>query len=261
MVLKAPLSVGVSVVGGGGVGLDSSAQVLSDLALGSGCPTSPTVRKLTRRLGADTVNELTRVLIVQATRSKRFRPRAVRIDSDGDRGGREVSDRRGPRGTWCARARAGRSEAREAGQGAETAGAGSLTVDGSQLRGITRTSVVAQGKRKSEVLKLTARTGSVETRSPETRAAVVIARRGRVPGRESEAQGAARLRARGPLREGSPSDQAAVGASRSPTGWLSLADPDARPIPQKESSGKPNEFWLCEPACKVTENTRVGRVD
>jgi transposase, IS5 family len=40
-----------------------------------------TVRKLTRRIGADTVNELTRVLIVQATRSKRFRPRAVRIDS------------------------------------------------------------------------------------------------------------------------------------------------------------------------------------
>jgi IS5 family transposase len=40
-----------------------------------------TVRKLTRRIGPETVNDITRVLIVAATRSKRFRPRAVRIDS------------------------------------------------------------------------------------------------------------------------------------------------------------------------------------
>ena len=51
------------------------------ISLSERVPDESTVRKLTRRLGADTVNELTRVLIVQATRSKRFRPRAVRIDS------------------------------------------------------------------------------------------------------------------------------------------------------------------------------------
>ena len=39
------------------------------------------MRKLTRRIGAETVAELTRALIVKATREKRFRPRAVRIDS------------------------------------------------------------------------------------------------------------------------------------------------------------------------------------
>ena len=44
-------------------------------------PDESTVRKLTRRIGADTVNELTRVLIVKAVREKRFRARAVRIDS------------------------------------------------------------------------------------------------------------------------------------------------------------------------------------
>ena len=44
-------------------------------------PDESTVRKLTRRIGAETVNELTRVLIVEATRERRFRPRAVRIDS------------------------------------------------------------------------------------------------------------------------------------------------------------------------------------
>ena len=40
MVLKAALSVGVSDVGGGGVGLDSSAPVLPDLRCQSGCRTS-----------------------------------------------------------------------------------------------------------------------------------------------------------------------------------------------------------------------------
>src|SRR5206468_3008233 len=44
-------------------------------------PDESTVRKLTRRIGPETVAELTRALIVKATREKRFRPRAVRIDS------------------------------------------------------------------------------------------------------------------------------------------------------------------------------------
>jgi transposase, IS5 family len=44
-------------------------------------PDESTIRKLTRRVGAETVNELTRMLIVEATRTKRFRARAVRIDS------------------------------------------------------------------------------------------------------------------------------------------------------------------------------------
>ena len=40
-----------------------------------------TVRKLTRRLGAEVVHELTRLVIQKARREKRFRPRAARIDS------------------------------------------------------------------------------------------------------------------------------------------------------------------------------------
>ena len=51
------------------------------IALCERLPDESTVRKLTRRVGAETVNEFTRALIVAATRSKRFRPRAVRIDS------------------------------------------------------------------------------------------------------------------------------------------------------------------------------------
>ena len=51
------------------------------IALSVRVPDESTVRKLTRRIGTETVNELTRVLIVKATRERRFRARAVRIDS------------------------------------------------------------------------------------------------------------------------------------------------------------------------------------
>ena len=51
------------------------------ISLSERVPDESTVRKLTRRIGADTVNELTRSLIETAVREKRFRPRAVRIDS------------------------------------------------------------------------------------------------------------------------------------------------------------------------------------
>ncbi|MEO7555757.1 MAG: transposase, partial [Acidimicrobiales bacterium] len=44
-------------------------------------PDESTVRKLTRRVGSETVNDMVRVLIVSAVREKRFRGRAVRIDS------------------------------------------------------------------------------------------------------------------------------------------------------------------------------------
>ena len=45
------------------------------ISLGERVPDESTVRKLTRRIGAETVSELTRALIVRATREKRFRPR------------------------------------------------------------------------------------------------------------------------------------------------------------------------------------------
>src|SRR5919106_6674002 len=51
------------------------------ISLAERVPDESTVRKLTRRIGAETVSDLTRAMIVRATREKRFRPRAVRIDS------------------------------------------------------------------------------------------------------------------------------------------------------------------------------------
>ncbi len=51
------------------------------LGLSERVPDESTVRKLTRRLGAEVVHEITRELIQKARREKRFRPRAARIDS------------------------------------------------------------------------------------------------------------------------------------------------------------------------------------
>lgn len=51
------------------------------LALTQRVPDESTVRKLVRRLGPETVNELTRVVIGKAQRETRFVARAVRIDS------------------------------------------------------------------------------------------------------------------------------------------------------------------------------------
>jgi transposase, IS5 family len=51
------------------------------LGLSEPVPDESTVRKLTRRLGAEVVHELTRLVIAKARREKRFRPRAARIDS------------------------------------------------------------------------------------------------------------------------------------------------------------------------------------
>src|SRR5205823_5841328 len=48
------------------------------IALGERVPDESTVRKLTRRLGAEVVHQLTRGVIQKARREKRFRPRAAR---------------------------------------------------------------------------------------------------------------------------------------------------------------------------------------
>jgi IS5 family transposase len=51
------------------------------IALTERVPDESTIRKLTRRLGADVIDEITRAVIEKATRERRFTARAVRIDS------------------------------------------------------------------------------------------------------------------------------------------------------------------------------------
>src|SRR5215216_4634361 len=72
--------VGLRDIGAGGFGLAASAALLSDRDRSAGAGES-TVRKLARRLGAEVVEEITRVVIAKAQRETRFRGRAARVDS------------------------------------------------------------------------------------------------------------------------------------------------------------------------------------
>ena len=98
-------------------------------------PDESTVRELTRRIGTETVSELTRALIVTETKAKRFRPRGGQDRLDGDRGRREASDRYGTGIQRRAGVSPTGSQAREADRRHEGAGAGSVAVDGPQAAG------------------------------------------------------------------------------------------------------------------------------
>ena len=117
------------------------------ISLSERVPDESTVRKLTRRIGAETVSELTRAMIVQGDAGEAVSAAGGPDRLDGDRGGCEVPDRRGAgveRGDGVG---AGGSQAREADQGEEGAGPGSLAGDGSQAaRRSPARSVVARGR-------------------------------------------------------------------------------------------------------------------
>jgi IS5 family transposase len=230
------------------------------IALSERVADESTVRKLTRRIGSETVNELTRALIVEATRSKRFRARAVRIDStvieadvkyptDSDLAAHGVR----------ALAREGRKLAKLVGEQKRRVRDRSRLM-GRTLRAVTRTIRRRSGEAKSEVLRLTARTGELlESSITDTRRLAVIARR-RARGRGATAKltAAAKLQELADRCEKVAKQIKQRVAGEAITDRLvSLADPDARPI-RKGKLGKPNEFgYVCQLA-EVTENTRRG---
>src|SRR6516162_5725559 len=128
-------------------------------------PDESTVRKLTRRIGAGTVAEITRALIEAAVREKRFRPRAVRIDSTVIE-----ADIKHPTDTALASAGV-RALAREGRKLAKLIGEKQRRVRdrsramGRRLRAITRTVRRRSGEAKEEVLKLTGETGVLLSKS------------------------------------------------------------------------------------------------
>ena len=183
------------------------------ISLSERVPDESTVRKLTRRIGPETVNEMTRALIVEATRSKRFRARAVRIDSTVIEADVKYPTDAGLAAHGVQRARAGRPQAREAGRRAEAAGAGSLAGDGSHAAGDDphdpaplgggegRGAAVDRADRRAVGAARSRRPGELGgDRAPA----------GAWPWREGEAEGGRQAGgARGPLREGRLADQAA----------------------------------------------------
>ncbi len=223
-------------------------------------PDESTVRKLTRRIGADTVAELTRALIVKATRERRFVPRAVRIDSTVIE-----ADIKHPTDTGLASqgvralAREGRKLARVVEEKRARVRDRSRAM-GVKLRAVARTIRRRSGEAKAEVLTLTQETGELLERSiTEARKLACVARR-RARGRGARAK----LSAARQLEElADRCEKVArqirqrVAGEKITNRIVSLADPDARPI-RKGKIGKPTEFGYVSQLAEVTEHTKRG---
>jgi transposase, IS5 family len=230
------------------------------ISLSERVPDESTVRKLTRRIGPETVAELTRAMIVKATREKRFRPRAVRIDSTVIE-----ADVRYPTDAGLASsgvrvlAREGRKLARLVGETKRRVRDRSRGM-GRKLRAISRTIRRRSGEAKSEVLARTKQTGELLERSiTEARKLAAVARRkARGRGAKAKLNAARQLEEMADRCEKVASQIKQRVADEPITDRIiSLSDPDARPI-RKGKLGKPNEFGYVSQLAEVTEHTRRG---
>jgi IS5 family transposase len=214
------------------------------IALTERVPDESTVRKLTRRIGEQTVNDITRELIEAAVRERRFRARAVRIDSTVIE-----ADIRYPTDAGLAShgvrslAREGRKLAGKLRENTARVRDRSRSM-GHKLRAISRTIRRRSGEAKAEVLALTEQTGQLLEQSvKEARRLAATARR------QARGRGAqAKLRAAAKLDElADRCEKVATQIKQRVAGekitdrLISLSDPDARPI-RKGKLGKPNEF-------------------
>jgi transposase, IS5 family len=240
------------------------------IALCEEVPDESTVRKLTRRLGAEVVAGLSRAVIAKAQRERRFRARAVRIDSTV-----VEADVRYPTDAGLASdgvrtlAREGKRLSAKLGETTARVQDRSRAV-GRRLRGIARSLRRRTGGAKAEVLELTGQTGKLLTASATQARALVgeartkaqaLARSGSAKTRRKAGRilaSAERLEA---LAEHSEKVAAQIRkrlAGEPITNRLvSLFDPDARPI-RKGKLGKPTEFGYVEQLAEVTPNTKPG---
>ncbi len=230
------------------------------IALSERMPDESTIRKLTRRLGHETVDELTRLVIAKARRETRFVGRAIRVDSTVIE-----ADVRYPTDAGLASqgvralARKGRKLAAKVGE------TGSRVQDrsramGHRLRAVSRSIRRRSGQAKIEVLELTKQTGELLGRSVREARKLAAAARWRARGRGAKAK----LRAAAGLEELADRCEKVTGQiERRVAGEkitdriVSLADPDARPI-RKGKLGKPTEFGYVAQIAEITSNTRKG---
>ena len=223
-------------------------------------PDESTVRKLTRRIGAETVSEMTRALVVKATREKRFRPRAVRIDSTViEADVKYPTDSDLAAGGVRVLAREGRKLAKLIGEKTRRVRDRSWAM-GRKLRAITRTIRRRSGEAKEEVLKLTQQTGELLSRSVKEarRLAALARRRARGRGAKVKLTAAVALEEMADRCEKVASQiRQRVAGEQITDRIISLHDPDARPI-RKGKLGKPTEFGYVSQLAEVTENTKPG---
>jgi len=211
------------------------------IAIDQRVPDESTVRKLTRRLGAETINAITRLVIAKAQHETRFQARAVRVDSTVIE-----ADIRYPSDAMLA-LQGTRALARE---GSKLAGmlkgARSKVRDrsrsvGRTVRAISKTLARRTGEAKAQVAELNSRAGGQIARSArEARRLAAQAKRA-ARGRGAKAK----LRAANQLEElvgrcekvVEQIDRRARGLKISDR-LVSISDPDARPIRKGASSAR-----------------------
>jgi transposase, IS5 family len=230
------------------------------ISLSERVPDESTVRKLTRRIGPETVSELTRAMIVRACREKRFRPRAVRVDSTVIEADVQYPTDAGLASSGVGvLAREGRKLAKLIGEKKARVRDRSRAM-GRKLRAITRTIRRRSGEAKQEVLTLTEQTGELLTKSVKEARRLAKIARGKAHGRGAKAK----LKAAAALEEmadrcekvGRQIKQRVAGDPIKDR-IVSLHDPDARPI-RKGKLGKPNQFGFVSQLAEVTEHTQRG---
>jgi transposase, IS5 family len=230
------------------------------LGLSEPVPDESTVRKLTRRLGAEVVHQLTRELIQKARREKRFRPRAARIDSTV-----VEADVRYPTDSGLAAdgvkalAREGRKLTAKIGV-KRTAVRDRSRAAGRRLRALTRSMRRRSGQAKEEVLELTKQTGKLLSESVKEgrRLAAVARRRARGRGAQAKLTAARKFEELADRCEKVVEQiHKRVGGEKITDRLVSLWDPDARPI-RKGKLSQPNQFGYVDQLCEITANTRPG---
>ena len=196
-------------------------------------PDESTVRKLTRRLGAEVVHELTRLVIAKARREKRFRPRAARIDATVVEADIKYPTDAGLAADGVrALAREGRKLAAKI-KAKRTAVRDRSRAVGVRMRALTRTLRRRSGEAKAEVLELTKETGVMLRKSVREARALATAARSSARGRGARAK----LKAARALEELADRCEKVceqivkrVAGEKITDRLVSLWDPDARPI-------------------------------
>jgi transposase, IS5 family len=230
------------------------------IAIDQGVPEESTVRKLARRLGAEVVQEITRVVIAKAQRETRFRARAARIDSTV-----VEADIRYPSDAMLA-LQGVRALAREGRKvtgmikGNRTRVTDRSRSVGRTVRAITRTLARRTGQAKAQVMKLNEQAGRLIARSVREAQRLIAAARASARGRGARAKLTAARKLEQLTtrcqRVTEQIDRRARGLKITDR-LVSLGDSDARPI-RKGKLGKPTEFGYVAQICEVTENTRKG---
>jgi IS5 family transposase len=230
------------------------------IALSERVPDESTVRKLTGRIGPETVNDMTRELISAAVRERRFQVRAVRIDSTVIEADIKYPTDAGLAAQGVkALAREGRKVAAKLSQAKARVRDRSRAM-GRRLRSITRSIRRRTGEAKAEVLALTEQTGELLQQSVKEARRLAATARSKARGRGARAK----LRAAAKLDELADRCQKVatqikqrVAGEKITDRLISLSDPDARSI-RKGKLGKPTEFGYVAQIAEVTPNTKRG---